>query len=130
MIRTLFVFAVASSVAVADCANAVRLKVGDVVRDCERIGYSVEYDRQVVKDLVRGEYNEKIVDEQARQLGIKDLTIKAYEDKDKIQGAEIDRVRKRSDEIEARGRTEFWIGLALGFGAAVAGAFIVKQVAK
>lgn len=54
--------------ALADCPNAVALNVGDKVTDCPRIGLSLDYDRQVRKDLVDRDYNKQIVDQQKKLL--------------------------------------------------------------
>lgn len=113
-----------------DCPNAIRLLPGAKNDECERIGLEVNAEKSVREDLVRGEYNAKIVDEQKRQLDIKDLTIAEYEKKTGLQGQEIERLRARNDSLENRSSTTFWLGLGAGIIVVLVGSIAIKNVAK
>jgi hypothetical protein len=130
LIAILAALHLAAAPTLAGCQNAIRLLPNAQNDSCERIGLEVNFEKSIREDLVRGDYNARIVKEQEKQLQIKDLTLTAYEKKDGLQTAEIERVRKRADEIEGRQKTDFWLGLGIGIGLAVVSAWIVKQVAR
>jgi hypothetical protein len=96
------------------CPNAVRLKVGDKVTDCERIGLSLTEDLTVRTNLEQGKINSQIIDTQAdlikqraTQLDDSQKETALYKDDSKKAWGEVDRLRSEGD-------TRLIIGIAAG----------------
>lgn len=129
--KTLLVFIILGShVANSSCPNATYLGVGDTVKDCPRIGLSVEYDLQIRKDLIEGDYNKKILEEKDKLLIIKDTKIKYLEDQYDLWKNEAAREREEYDKIRKNQNSDFWYGIMLGAGSILMGAWAIKQVGK
>lgn len=112
----------------ADCPNAVSLKVGDKVTDCDRIGLSLPYDLKVRQSLVEGDYNLKIIEQKDRLITAKDLALKDADEQKILYRDEANRARKDADDARASANTRFWIGVGVGFLAILGGAWAVGQV--
>lgn len=121
---------VTSNFAYADCPPAVRLRVGDKVTDCERIGLSDEADLKVKKDLIEGDFNKKIIDEQKRQLELKDLVITDYSKRSDLWEQEAMRAREVADKAQNRSENNFWLGILAGVALTLGAAWGYGQVAK
>jgi hypothetical protein len=118
------------NLAFGDCPNAIRLNPGDKVTDCERICLSVAYDLQVRKDLVEGEYNVKIIDEQKKVITAKDLVIKDTEGQRDLFKAESIRQQERYESERSKSSWNFWVGLGVGIVTVAISAYVIKQVAR
>jgi len=116
--------------AFATCDNAVILKKGDVVKDCDRVGLSIEYNDQVMKDLVEGDYNGKIVEEQKKVLTLKDLSIDLNKKQADLWKEEAQRERKLYDEERNKGDKSLWIGITMGILITVAAGYAIGQVSR
>lgn len=114
----------------SSCPNAVSLHVGDTVKDCPRVGLSVDYEKTVRKQLVESDFDKKIIDEQAKILTLKDLSITNLNDQSKLWKDEAQRDREQVDKERARTSTSFWVGLGVGIATVLASAWAVKQVAR
>lgn len=106
------------------------LHVGDTVKDCDRVGYSLEYDKTVRGELTAGDYNKQIVEQQQALISIKDLTIKTQQDQVTLWQTDDQRERQHADQLQQRGDTKFWIGLGAGIALTVLSAWAVGQAAK
>ena len=116
--------------AFAECENATTLRKGDVVKDCDRIGYSMEYDKTVRSDLVEGDYNKKIVEEQKKIITLKDLSIDLNQKQGTLWREEAIRTRKELDAEKNKGDKSLWIGITMGILICVAAGYAIGQVAK
>jgi hypothetical protein len=117
-------------VAFAGCLNAIRLEVGDKVTDCPRIGLSIEYDEKVRQDLIKGEFNAKIVDHYEGLLKVKDQVIESKDKQITIYRAEVDRSHEALDKERSRSKVDFWIGLGTGAAVILLGAIVVQKVVR
>lgn len=114
----------------ADCPNAISLGVGEKVTDCPRIGLSLEYDKQVRKDLIEGDFNKKIVEEQKKLIDMKDLQMKyTIEDRD-LWKAEAIREREALDKERNKTNWGLWGGLIGGIALTVLAGWAVGQAGK
>ena len=129
-LSALLIVSMTSQYAMADCPNAIRLKVGDTVKDCERIGLSVEYDQQVREDLVRGDFNKEITEEQKKIISLKDLQIKDTQDQKDLYKADALREREALDKERERSKMGFWVGLGAGIVLTVLSGWAIGQAAK
>lgn len=116
--------------AFAECDNAVILKKGDIVKDCDRVGLSMEYNDQVMKDIVEGEYAGKIVEEQKKIITLKDLSIDLNQKQGTLWKEEAIRTRKELDDEKNRGDKSLWIGITMGILICVAAGYAIGQVSK
>lgn len=114
--------------ALGDCPNAISLKVGDKVTDCDRIGLSVPYDLKVRQSLIEGDYNLKIIAEKDRLITAKDLALKDADEQKVLYRDEATRARKDADDARASANTRFWIGVVVGFLAILGGAWAIGRV--
>ena len=134
LVSIIIVLSLISNIAFAadlsSCPNAVSLHVGDTVKDCSRIGLSVDYEKTVRKQLVESDFDKKIIDEQAKIITLKDLSITNLNDQSKLWKDEAQREREQVDKERARTSTSFWVGLGVGIATILAGAWTVKQVAR
>lgn len=112
------------------CPNAVDLKVGATVTDCARVGLRTDYAQGIQKELIEGDYNKKIVDEQKKLIELKDLAIQNTTDQAKVWKDEATRERQVADEEQAATRKDWWVGFACGVAVLLGGAWTVKQVAR
>lgn len=111
------------------CVPAVRLKVGDKVTDCDRIGLSEQADLETRKQLVEGDYNKKILDEQQKIIDLKDLQIKYTTEQKDLWQSDAMRERAAYDAERSRTNMNFWIGLGAGILLTVAAGWAVGQAA-
>ena len=116
--------------ALADCPNAVTLHVGDKVADCDRIGLSIAFEKGMRKDLIESDFNKKIVEEQAKIIDLKDLSIKQSNEQSTLWKEEATRERDAYDKERSRTNTSFWFGMGLGILVILGGAYAVKSVAR
>lgn len=114
----------------ADCQNAISLNVGDKVTDCPRIGLSLDYDRQIRKELIEGDYNRQIVDQQKRIIDLKDLQIKQTTDQADLWKSEALREREALDKERNKTNWGFWGGLIGGVALTVLSAWAVGQASR
>lgn len=114
----------------ADCQNAISLNVGDRVTDCPRIGLSLDYDKQVRKDLIEGDYNKQVVDQQQRIIELKDLQIKQTSEQADLWKTEALREREALDKERNRTNWGFWGGLIGGVALTVLAGWAVGQAGK
>lgn len=114
----------------ADCPNAVNLNVGDKVTDCPRIGLSVEYDKQIRKDLIEGDYNKQIVDQQKKIIDLKDLQVRQTSEQADLWKSEALREREALDKERNKTNWGFWGGLIGGVALTVLAGWAVGQAGK
>jgi hypothetical protein len=114
----------------AVCDNAVTLRKGDTVKDCDRIGYSLEYDKTVRADLVEGDYNKKIVEEQKKLIELKDLSISLNQKQSELWKEEAMREREAYDKERNKGNKSLWLGIALGVLLTVGAGYAIGQASK
>lgn len=114
----------------ASCTPAVSLKVGQSVTDCDRVGVAKEVMQQIDKDLAEGDFNKQIVEEQKKVISLKDLRISESDQQTTLWKADSQREREAYDKERARSDTKFWVGMGLGVLTILAGAYVVKQVAR
>jgi hypothetical protein len=119
-----------SNFAFADCKPAVRLNVGDKVTDCPRIGLSEDADKQIRIDLIEGDFNKKIVEEQKRQIDLKDLMITDLRTQKDLWRDDAMREREYADSQRAKSDRNFWIGFGIGILSVVAAGYAIGQVSK
>jgi hypothetical protein len=112
------------------CPPAVRLNVGDKVTDCPRIGLSDEADLENRKQLVEGDFNIKIIDEQKKMLDLKDLQISYIQKQDDLWKADALREREAYDKERSRSNTSFWVGFGVGLLTVVVTGYALGQVHK
>lgn len=112
------------------CDNAVILKVGDTVKDCDRVGLSLEYNKSVTRDLIEGDYNKKIIEEQEKILSLKDLSIELNQQRSELWRQDAERERKLLDEEKSKGSRSLWIGIAVGVLLTVGAGYALGQAAK
>ena len=126
MIHLIFITNVSNSY--AECPNAITLRVGDTVTDCTRVGINLDTNKGIQKDLIEGEYNKKIIEEQKKLIDIKDLQTKYSEDQYQLWKTDALRERENTDKLRKDNKQDFWIGLLLGAGAVILGGWSVGQV--
>lgn len=112
----------------AECPSAVTLRVGDAVTDCTRVGLNLETNKQVQKDLIEGDYNKKIIEEQKKLINIKDLQIKYSEEQYQLWKTDALRERESVDKLRKDNKQDFWVGILLGAGAVILGGWSLGQV--
>jgi hypothetical protein len=108
----------------------VRYGVGDRVADCPRIGLSLEADAQNRAQLVQFDYDQKVIDAQAKELTLKDLMISDQKARGDLFQADAQRERESADKARASEKTSFWVGVGAGFLTILLGAWSVRQVSK
>lgn len=114
----------------AECPNAIDLSKGATVTDCDRVGLSKEYAAQVRKELIEGDYNRQIVEEQKRLINIKDLALKSSGEQVDLWRSEAGRSREQLDRERSRGNLPIFIGFLSGVAMVLASAWAVKQVGR
>lgn len=114
----------------ADCQPAVSLNVGDKITDCPRIGLSLDYDKQLRKDLIEGDYNKQIVEEQKKIISLKDLQIKQTTEQSDLWKQEALRERDALDKERNKTNWGFWGGLIGGVALTVLAGWAVGQASK
>jgi hypothetical protein len=126
VLATLLISTTIASSAAADCPNAVDLKVGDTVKDCDRVGLSLDYNKTVQKQLVDGDYNAQIVDEQGKQLTLKDLDIQYQQKRGDNAIADSSLYQSQLAQEKQKSKFDLWIGIGIGLLAAYIGAEAVR----
>ena len=126
VLATLLTFTTIASSAYADCPNAVDLKVGDTVKDCDRVGLSLDYNKTVQKQLVDGDYNAQIVEEQQKQLTLKDLDIQYQQKRGDDAIADAGLYKSQLDQERQKSKVDLWLGIGIGLLAAYIGAQAVR----
>lgn len=116
--------------ALADCPNAVSLNVGDKVVDCPRIGLSLEYDKQIRKELIEGDYNKEIINQQNRIIELKDLQIKQTTEQADLWKSEAQRERDALDKEKNKTNWGVWGGLMGGVALTVLAGWALGQVSR
>lgn len=115
LISTIIITCLISSSAFADnCPNAVRLRVGDVVKDCERIGLSLDEDLAVRKALKTGEVNVKILEKQEELIKMSDLQVKNAQAETLLYKEDAKKGWSEVDRLRSEGNTKLYIGIAVG----------------
>lgn len=127
MISTLAAF---PSRSFAECQNAISLNVGERVADCPRIGLSLEYDKQIRKELIEGDYNKQIIDQQKRIIDLKDLQIKQTSEQADLWRSEALREREALDKERNKTNWGFWGGLIGGVALTVLAGWAVGQASR
>lgn len=112
------------------CPNAVLLKVGDTVTDCDRIGLNLEFEKTVRQQVIQNDYNLKIMEEQKKIIDLKDLTIKTSQDQGQLWKEEAERSRKYADEANQSRSKDFFLGLASGILLTALAGWALGQVAN
>ena len=129
-LKFFLVLMLSSMQATAGCPNAIRLLPGAQNDTCERIGLSVDYDVTVRKQLVEGDYNKQLVQQQKQLLDLKDLQIADHEKEEGVLKDEVQRERSALDAERARAKLDFWIGAAAGVLTVVLSAWVVKRTIR
>ena len=130
---TLVLTLLTSNIALAGtskCPNAVLLKVGDTVTDCDRIGLNLEFEKTVREQVIQNDYNLKIIDEQKKVIDLKDLTIKTSQEQAQLWKEEADRSRKYADEANQNRSKDFLFGLIGGIVLTALAGWTIGQVAN
>jgi hypothetical protein len=113
-----------------DCPNAIDLKVGDKVIDCDRVGLKKDYAKDVEEDLLIANFNRKIAEDEAKIAANKDKRIEDADAQAARWEAENEKTRQQLIEEQKRGKVDFWIGFASGFVTILLGAIAIKEAAK
>lgn len=113
-----------------DCPNAVLLRVGDKVTDCDRIGLNLQFDKQIRQEIIEAEFNDKIIQEQKKMLDLKDLTISTTREQADLWKAEAERLRKKNDEQKWIDTPNFLLGFLSGVAIMALAGWTVGQVAN
>jgi hypothetical protein len=106
------------------------LKVGDTVKDCDRIGLNLQFERSVREQVIQNDYNAKIIDEQKKIIDLKDLTINTSQQQAQLWKTEAERSRKLADEANQEKTKDFAYGLVGGILLTVLAGWALGQVAK
>jgi hypothetical protein len=112
------------------CPNAVSLPVGSTVKDCARVGLSADYDKTVRKELVEGDQNKVIVQQQTQIIQLKDLTIKSTQDEAAIWKQQSDAATEALEKEKNRSSMTLIGGILIGAGAILLSSWAVKNVSK
>lgn len=110
------------------CPNAVSLRVGDKVSDCDRVGLRTDYAKRLKVELIEGEFNKKIIAEQGKIIELKDLAIKNANAQAESFKLEAERERKNSQNDRLSARLNLWVGIAAGAFSILAGAWAIEKV--
>lgn len=127
---SILIVATTSQALAVECPNATYLKIGDVVKDCDRIGLSKEYDLGLRKELIESDYNKQVIVEQKKLLDLKDISISVYEQKSDLWKSEAERERTQLDKERDRNGKYFWLGILSGIGLTLGAAWAVGQVSR
>ena len=130
IVKILIVSIITVNIAQAECPNAVTLNVGDSVKDCNRIGLSVDYEKRIRKELHENEYNKRLLEEQNKLIELKDLKSTELEKQSNLWKSDALREREALDKERNKPNYGFWGGLVLGIGVIVLGAWSIKQVGR
>jgi hypothetical protein len=98
----------------ATCPNAVDLKVGDTVTDCPRVGLSLPYNKTVEKELIDNDYNTQIIQDQAKELTLKDLDVQYYKQRGDTAISDLAVTQADLDTERKKSHTDLWVGIAAG----------------
>lgn len=130
IVTILLIGTIIANPAYATCPNAINIKKGDKVTDCDRIGYSREYDKKVRHQLIDAEFDKKRLDVTKKQvIELKDLMVVKTERANFAEDAMV-RARKERDKERARNQTVFFIGMGVGIGLVTLAAYILGQATK
>jgi hypothetical protein len=112
------------------CVPAVKLNVGDKVSDCPRIGLSLDYEKEIRKDLIDAEFNREIMEQQKRIIELKDLQVRQTKENADLWRQEALKEREALDKEKNRSDWKFWGGLIAGVGLTVLAGWAVGQVSR
>jgi len=121
---------ISSTARAGQCSNSLFLKVGDTVTDCDRIGFSLEFEKTVRQQIIENDYNLKIIEEQKNIILLKELTISASQEQAKIWKEESDRMRKKYDDVHDARSKDFFYGFIGGILLTAVAAWSIGQVAR
>lgn len=130
IVKILIVSIITVNIAQAECPNVVTLNIGDSVKDCNRIGLSVDYEKRIRKELHENEYNKRLLEEQNKLIELKDLKSTELEKQSNLWKSDALREREALDKERNKPNYGFWGGLVLGIGVVVLGAWSIKQVGR
>lgn len=130
IVKILIVSLITVNIAQAECPNVVTLNIGDSVKDCNRIGLSVDYEKRIRKELHENEYNKRLLEEQNKLIELKDLKSTELEKQSNLWKSDALREREALDKERNKPNYGFWGGLVLGIGVVVLGAWSIKQVGR
>lgn len=123
LISLILISCLLSNIALADCPNAIDLKVGDTVQDCDRVGLSKTRALEVENTLKQGKINLKIIDTQTDLLKWKDTKITTVtQERDEYKNDD-QRERQETDRLRNEGSTKLIIGVVVG----VVGMFLAAR---
>lgn len=108
----------------------MKLNVGDKVTDCPRIGLSEQADLENRQQLIEGDYNKKIIEQQQKQIDLKDLMITDQKARGDLWQDEAQRERDYADKMKANGDQKFWLGLGVGLLTVLVTGYALGQVNK
>lgn len=114
----------------SECPNSLFLKVGDVVTDCDRIGFNLEFEKTIRQQIIENDYNLKIIEEQKNILLLKDLTIRTSQMQSVLWKEEADRLRKKYDDLNETKSKDFLYGVIGGIILTALAGWSLGQVAK
>jgi len=112
------------------CPNAVLIRVGEKVTDCDRIGLNLEFERSVREQVIQNDFNLKIIEEQKKIIDFKDLTIKTSQDQALLWKEEAERARQKYDEANQARSKDFLYGVIGGIVLTALAGWTIGQVAK
>lgn len=114
----------------AACAPAVSLKVGDTVKDCDRVGVRTDVMESINRDLAEGDANKRIVKEQGELIALKDLSIKMLDTEKSLYKADAIEARIDADKNRKRSEQNLVIGFVVGLLTVVATGWALGQVSN
>jgi len=112
--RPFVVFMMLPLLAWGDCPNAIRLKVGDRVSDCDRIGYSEAYDQRVVKELKDYKLLQEIDLQKDSLIKNQDLRIKTQSEMIQTWAEDSQYFRTAYKEERDAGNLKLYLGVFMG----------------
>jgi hypothetical protein len=100
------------------------------VTDCQRIGVTKPTMDKINQDLVIGDYNAQIVDEQKKVIDLKDLQLQDTSKDRDIWKAEAVREREVVDKYDSKTNWILWGGILAGIALTVGAGYAIGQVRK
>lgn len=114
----------------SNCPPAAMLHVGDVVKDCDRVGLNLQTDILVRKDLLREDELQQITKEQQDIIAKDSDTISLLQKEISVWKVQVSTDQTTiADESSAKS-TSFWLGFGLGILATSAAIYAGRQMGK
>lgn len=119
-----------ADVAHADCQKSILIQKGETVTDCDRIGFSVDYAKEIKKQLVEGDYLKRELEGTQNLLNLEKQLGDTLRGEIKALDAERLRAYAERDKQADRNQTVFWVGMGVGIAIPIIAAVIIQKVVK